>query len=99
MIRRVLTEVYLLVLLGKQRLSEVWKKYTETKDKLSVYVNKTENNPIIETFQAFDDSMMGVLRVVGELIEDRERSEQLARDFGVLNNAITSALLDTDIYN
>jgi methyl-accepting chemotaxis protein len=82
--------------LGKQRLSEVWKKYTETKNKLSVYVNKTENNPIIETFQAFDDSMMGVLRVVGVLIEDRERSEQLARGFGVLNSAIASALLDTE---
>ena len=37
---------------GKQRLTEVWNQYTETKDKLSVYVNKTENNPIIETFQA-----------------------------------------------
>ena len=82
--------------LGKKRLSEVWKKYTETKNKLSVYVNKTENNPIIETFQAFDDSMMGVLRVVGVLIEDRERSEQLARGFGVLNSAIASALLDTE---
>ena len=70
--------------------------YSETRDKLSVYVNKTENNPIIETFQAFDDSMMGAFAVVGELIEARERSEQLARDFGVLNNAITSALLDTD---
>ena len=81
---------------GKQRLSEVWKKYTETKDKLSVYVNKTENNPIIETFQAFDDSMQGVLRVVGILIEDRERSKRLARDFGVLNSAIASALLDTE---
>ena len=81
--------------LGKQRLSEVWKKYTETKYKLSVYVNKTENNPIIETFQAFDDSMMGVFRAVGLLNEDRERSEQLARSFGVLNNAIASALLDT----
>ena len=80
---------------GKQRLTEVWKKYTETKDKLSVYVNKTENNPIIETFQAFDDSMQGVLRVVGILIEDRERSKRLARDFGVLNSAIASALLDT----
>ena len=81
---------------GKQRLTEVWKKYTETKDKLSVYVNKTENNPIIETFQAFDDSMMGVFRAVGLLIEDRERSEQLARGFGVLNSAIASALLDTE---
>lgn len=81
---------------GKQRLTEVWKKYTETKDKLSVYVNKTENNPIIETFQAFDDSMQGVLRVVGILIEDRERSKRLARDFGVLNSAIASALLDTE---
>ena len=81
--------------LGKQRLSEVWKKYTETKDKLSVYVNKTENNPIIETFQAFDDSMMSVFRAVGLLNEDRERSEQLARSFGVLNSAIASALLDT----
>jgi len=81
---------------GKQRLTEVWKKYTETKDKLSVYVNKTENNPIIETFQAFDDSMQGVLRVVGILIEDRERSQRLARDFGVLNSAIASALLDTE---
>ena len=81
--------------LGKQRLSEVWKKYTETKYKLSVYVNKTENNPIIETFQAFDDSMMGVFRAVGLLNEDRERSEQLARSFGVLNSAIASALLDT----
>ena len=81
--------------LGKQRLSEVWKQYTETKDKLSVYVNKTENNPIIETFQAFDDSMMSVFRAVGLLNEDRERSEQLARDFGVLNSAIASALLDT----
>ena len=81
--------------LGKQRLSEVWKQYTETKDKLSVYVNKTENNPIIETFQAFDDSMMGVFRAVGLLNEDRERSEQLARSFGVLNSAIASALLDT----
>ena len=80
----------------KQRLTEVWKKYTETKDKLSVYVNKTENNPIIETFQSFDDSMMGVLRVVGVLIEDRERSQRLARDFGVLNSAIASALLDTE---
>ena len=80
----------------KQRLTEVWKKYTETKDKLSVYVNKTENNPIIETFQAFDDSMQGVLRVVGILIEDRERSKRLARDFGVLNSAIASALLDTE---
>jgi methyl-accepting chemotaxis protein len=81
--------------LGKRRLSEVWKKYTETKYKLSVYVNKTENNPIIETFQAFDDSMMGVFRAVGLLNEDRERSEQLARSFGVLNSAIASALLDT----
>jgi len=81
--------------LGKQRLSEVWKQYTETKDKLSVYVNKTENNPIIETFQAFDNSMMSVFRAVGLLNEDRERSEQLARDFGVLNSAIASALLDT----
>ena len=81
---------------GKQRLTEVWKKYTETKDKLSVYVNKTENNPIIETFQAFDDSMMGVFRVVGLLNEDRERSQRLARDFGVLNSAIASALLDTE---
>ena len=81
---------------GKQRLTEVWKQYTETKDKLSVYVNKTENNPIIETFQAFDDSMQGVLRVVGILIEDRERSKRLARDFGVLNSAIASALLDTE---
>ena len=81
--------------LGKQRLSEVWKQYTETKDKLSVYVNKTENNPIIETFQAFDDSMMSVFRAVGLLNEDRERSEQLARSFGVLNSAIASALLDT----
>ena len=81
---------------GKQRLTEVWKQYTETKDKLSVYVNKTENNPIIETFQAFDDSMQGVLRVVGILIEDRERSQRLARDFGVLNSAIASALLDTE---
>ena len=81
---------------GKQRLTEVWKKYTETKDKLSVYVNKTENNPIIETFQAFDDSMQGVLRVVGILIEDRERSKRLAREFGVLNSAIASALLDTE---
>ena len=81
---------------GKQRLTEVWKKYTETKDKLSVYVNKTENNPIIETFQAFDDSMQDVLRVVGVLIEDRERSQRLARDFGVLNSAIASALLDTE---
>ena len=81
---------------GKQRLTEVWKQYTETKDKLSVYVNKTENNPIIETFQAFDDSMQGVLRVVGMLIEDRERSQRLARDFGVLNSAIASALLDTE---
>ena len=81
---------------GKQRLTEVWKKYTETKDKLSVYVNKTENNPIIETFQAFDDSMQGVLRVVGILIEDRKRSQRLARDFGVLNSAIASALLDTE---
>ena len=80
----------------KQRLTEVWKKYTETKDKLSVYVNKTENNPIIETFQAFDDSMMSVFRAVGLLNEDRERSEQLARDFGVLNSAIASALLDTE---
>ena len=80
----------------KQRLTEVWKKYTETKDKLSVYVNKTENNPIIETFQAFDDSMQDVLRVVGVLIEDRERSQRLARDFGVLNSAIASALLDTE---
>jgi len=80
----------------KQRLTEVWKKYTETKDKLSVYVNKTENNPIIETFQAFDDSMQGVLRVVGILIEDRERSKRLAREFGVLNSAIASALLDTE---
>ena len=85
--------------LGKQRLSEVWKQYTETKDKLSDYVNKTENNPIIESLQAFDDSMMGVFVAVGELTEARERSEQLARDFGVLNNTITSALLDTDIYN
>ncbi len=82
--------------LGKQRLSEVWKQYTETKDKLSDYVNKTENNPIIESLQAFDDSMMGVFVAVGELTEARERSEQLARDFGVLNNTITSALLDTD---
>ena len=82
--------------MGKQRLTEVWKKYTETKDKLSVYVNKTENNPIIETFQAFDDSMQGVLRVVGILIEDRERSKRLAREFGVLNSAIASALLDTE---
>jgi len=81
---------------GKQRLTEVWKKYTETKDKLSVYVNKTENNPIIETFQAFDDSMQDVLRVVGVLIEDRERSQRLAKDFGVLNSAIASALLDTE---
>ena len=81
---------------GKQRLTEVWKKYTETKDKLSVYVNKTENNPIIETFQAFDDSMQDVLSVVGVLIEDRERSQRLARDFGVLNSAIASALLDTE---
>ena len=81
---------------GKQRLTEVWKQYTETKDKLSVYVNKTENNPIIETFQAFDDSMQGVLRAVGILIEDRERSKRLARDFGVLNSAIASALLDTE---
>ena len=81
---------------GKQRLTEVWKQYTETKDKLSVYVNKTENNPIIETFQAFDDSMQDVLRVVGVLIEDRERSQRLARDFGVLNSAIASALLDTE---
>ena len=81
---------------GKQRLTEVWKQYTETKDKLSVYVNKTENNPIIETFQAFDDSMQGVLRAVGMLIEDRERSKRLARDFGVLNSAIASALLDTE---
>ena len=81
---------------GKQRLTEVWKQFTETKDKLSVYVNKTENNPIIETFQAFDDSMQGVLRVVGILIEDRERSKRLARDFGVLNSAIASALLDTE---
>ena len=81
---------------GKRRLTEVWKKYTETKDKLSVYVNKTENNPIIETFQAFDDSMQGVLRVVGILIEDRERSKRLAREFGVLNSAIASALLDTE---
>lgn len=81
---------------GKQRLTEVWKQYTETKDKLSVYVNKTENNPIIETFQAFDDSMQGVLRVVGILIEDRERSKRLAREFGVLNSAIASALLDTE---
>ena len=81
---------------GKQRLTEVWKKYTETKNKLSVYVNKTENNPIIETFQAFDDSMQGVLRVVGILIEDRERSKRLAREFGVLNSAIASALLDTE---
>ena len=80
----------------KKRLTEVWKKYTETKDKLSVYVNKTENNPIIETFQAFDDSMQDVLRVVGVLIEDRERSQRLARDFGVLNSAIASALLDTE---
>mgnify|MGYP001453709139 FL=1 len=80
----------------KQRLTEVWKKYTETKDKLSVYVNKTENNPIIETFQAFDDSMQDVLRVVGVLIEDRERSQRLAKDFGVLNSAIASALLDTE---
>jgi len=80
----------------KQRLTEVWKKYTETKDKLSVYVNKTENNPIIETFQAFDDSMQDVLRVVGVLIEDRERSQRLASDFGVLNSAIASALLDTE---
>ncbi|CUS54760.1 Methyl-accepting chemotaxis protein I (serine chemoreceptor protein) [hydrothermal vent metagenome] len=80
---------------GKQRLTEVWKQYTETKDKLSVYVNKTENNPIIETFQAFDDSMMSVFRAVGLLNEDRERSEQLARSFGVLNSAIASALLDT----
>ena len=80
----------------KQRLTEVWKQYTETKDKLSVYVNKTENNPIIETFQAFDDSMQDVLRVVGVLIEDRERSQRLARDFGVLNSAIASALLDTE---
>ena len=80
----------------KQRLTEVWKKYTETKDKLSVYINKTENNPIIETFQAFDDSMQDVLRVVGVLIEDRERSQRLARDFGVLNSAIASALLDTE---
>jgi len=79
----------------KQRLTEVWKQYTETKDKLSVYVNKTENNPIIETFQAFDDSMMSVFRAVGLLNEDRERSEQLARSFGVLNSAIASALLDT----
>ena len=82
--------------LGKQRLSEVWKQYNETKDKLSVYVNKTENNPIIETFQAFDDSMQDVLSVVGVLIEDRERSQRLARDFGVLNSAIASALLDTE---
>ncbi len=81
--------------LGKQRLSEVWKQYNETKNKLSVYVNKTENNPIIETFQAFDDSMMSVFRAVGLLNEDRERSEQLARSFGVLNSAIASALLDT----
>ena len=81
---------------GKQRLTEVWNQYTETKDKLSVYVNKTENNPIIETFQAFDDSMQGVLRVVGILVEDRERSKRLARDFGVLNSAIASALLDTE---
>ena len=81
---------------GKQRLTEVWKLYTETKYKLSVYVNKTENNPIIETFQAFDDSMQDVLRVVGVLIEDRERSQRLARDFGVLNSAIASALLDTE---
>ena len=81
---------------GKQRLTEVWKKYTETKDKFSVYVNKTENNPIIETFQAFDDSMQDVLRVVGVLIEDRERSQRLAKDFGVLNSAIASALLDTE---
>ena len=80
----------------KQRLTEVWKKYTETKDKLSVYINKTENNPIIETFQAFDDSMQDVLRVVGVLIEDRERSQRLAKDFGVLNSAIASALLDTE---
>ncbi|MEC8963500.1 MAG: methyl-accepting chemotaxis protein, partial [Pseudomonadota bacterium] len=71
-------------------------KYNETRDKLSVYVNKTENNPIIETFQAFDDSMMGAFAAVGELIEARERSEQLARGFGVLNSAISSALLDTE---
>jgi len=71
-------------------------KYNETRDKLSVYVNKTENNPIIETFQAFDDSMMGAFAAVGELIEARERSEQLARGFGLLNSAITSALLDTE---
>ena len=82
--------------LGKQRLSDVWKQYTQTKDKLSDYVNKTENNPIIESLQAFDDSMMGVFAAVGELTEARERSEQLASDFGVLNSAITSALLDTE---
>ncbi len=82
--------------LGKHRVTEVWKKYTETRDKLEVYVNKTENGPIIETFQAFDDSMMDVFAIVGELIEARERSEQLARGFGVLNNGITGALLDTE---
>ena len=82
--------------LGKQRLSDVWEQYTQTKDKLSDYVNKTENNPIIESLQAFDDSMMGVFAAVGELTEARERSEQLASGFGLLNSAITSALLDTE---
>ncbi|MDP7577888.1 MAG: HAMP domain-containing protein, partial [Pseudomonadales bacterium] len=82
--------------LGKQRLSDVWEQYTQTKEKLSDYVNKTENNPIIESLQTFDDSMMGVFAAVGELTEARERSEQLAKGFGVLNSAITSALLDAE---
>jgi len=82
--------------LDKQRWGETKAKYTVTKGKLLGYVSITENGPIIETFEAFDNSMLSLIAVVGELINARSRSEQLAKRFAGLNNTITSALLDTE---
>ena len=82
--------------LDKQRWGETKAKYTVTKGKLLGYVLITENGPIIETFEAFDNSMLSLIAVVGELINARSRSERLAGDFAGLNNTITSALLDSE---
>ena len=82
--------------LDKQRWGETKAKYTVTKGKLLGYVSITENGPIIETFEAFDNSMLSLIAVVGELINARSRSERLAGDFAGLNNTITSALLDSE---
>ena len=82
--------------LDKQRWGETKAKYTVTKGKLLGYILKTDNGPIIETFEAFDNSMLSLIAVVGELINARSRSERLAGDFAGLNNTITSALLDSE---